>query len=137
MTNFTASSRWQDWIDHCRTIDRRRADFDSNEENCPITRWGRSLGDISIEEAITPGRGEALEGRDAFLWFLMHTYLDLPVPMRSIVVDSVVANQHHAAVAWLKGVGIPEDVRRELLAACQHLPVVQFKLQKIERQEQT
>lgn len=99
MTSFTETSSWQAWVDFCREADSAREEFDPDEANCAITTWGRSLGDITMKEAVEVEHPHYHSGM-SFLWFVMNVMDHVPASLREGMLLQVCKDPPIAAMAY-------------------------------------
>lgn len=127
MSSFTESSSWQDWVDYCRGVDSQREGFDPDESNCPITSWGRSLGDVTFANAIRGASGE-LAVRACY-WFVVNVWNDVPVSLKADVLAIISTEPPIAAIAYQHAETITESERIFLWNAFSDvMPVTRGKL---------
>ncbi len=127
MSDFTESSPWQSWVDFCREVDSRREDFDPDESQCPITSWGRSLGDVSFADAIHGASGDAAVR--ACHWFVLNVWSDVPPDLKAAMIEIIAHEPPMAAITYQHGAGLAADERLVLWQAFEgHMPVTRNKL---------
>lgn len=129
MSDFTESSPWQSWVDFCREVDSRREGFDPDESRCPITSWGRSLGDVSFADAIHDASGDAAVR--ACHWFVINVWRDVPSGLKAAMIEIIAQEPPMAAITYQHGAGLAADERLVLWNAFSNvMPVTRDKLIK-------
>ncbi len=127
MSDFTESSPWQDWVDFCREVDSRREDFDPDEGRCPITSWGRSLGDVSFADALHGASGDAAVR--ACHWFAINVWGDVPSGLKATMLAIIAQEPPVAAITYQHGTALTADERLMLWQAfAEHMPVTRNKM---------
>lgn len=117
MTSFTENSSWQAWVDFCREMDSTREGFDPDETSCTITSWGRSLGDVTIAEAVAlmPARGlKGSEEIGSALWIVQHAFDVFPSSLRAKLLAVLTIDPPFAALAYRHAKGLTEQEKRIL-----------------------
>lgn len=114
MSAFTAKSSWQAWVDFCREVDSSREGFDPDEANCSITSWVRSLGDITIADAVAMMPKDRAGSLGSALWIVRNALDAFPETLRIDLLRVLTADPPFSALAYRHAKGLTEPERRVL-----------------------
>jgi len=113
-TKWKVDSPWQDWVSYCRELDSVNEDFDPVEENCPVVMWARSLGDITLKEAVTKHCRNYYGGR-AWGWAITLTYHKIPRTLVDSVLYCICENVPAAYMVYRDMDDVLNDYQKRIL----------------------
>ncbi|EKF44079.1 hypothetical protein NA8A_00015 [Nitratireductor indicus C115] len=98
---FTILDPWQDWVTACRDADSSREGFDPDEGNCQITTFSRSVGEVTIEEAL-----RSMESIDdarkimALRWSIMNMWGAMSPALQDLFLWSISSSPQTCAAIY-------------------------------------
>lgn len=126
MTIFTENSLWQDWVDYAH----EKGPVDPDPDSCSVSVWSRSLGDITLAEAVAlmdPSRDD--QYRTA-LWIAVHALDEWPSSQRLPLLTVIAADPPRAAIVFEAAHAALTEPERRLLwdAVAVNMPVATSRL---------